>query len=204
MFSSFIRKVLSLDLEEKILNAMLVVSLLGLLFPWIGGKLSLIDDQIVSYSGLGFYTSFIGFGIFALLGFSLLITVIPLVSGNQLLPREKKDVTRLTCTGLATILILSSLSVLIKVTFTSPGMEVRFGIYVSLISAMISSLYSFLKLQETKTRKVHDLFHHPEPPTVPTTEAQERISDAVQSSLHPREGQVPTPPEPELHGQLRR
>jgi len=201
MFSTFIRKVSTLDLEEKILNLMLIVSMVGVALPWIGGKLSLIDDKTVTYSGFSFYTSIIGFAIFGLLSFSLLTTLIPLLSGNQLVKREKKSSIRLGCTFLSSILILSSLSVLIQVTFNSPGMEVRFGIYTALIGSMIATLYSFLSLQEGKKRDVQELFHQ-KVDALPDLSPQEPAQYQQPAPIAKHE--APSAPEPEIHGQIRR
>ena len=195
MTSQFFRKLASLELEEKIFNAGALIAFIGVFLPWIGGKLSLIDDKTITYTGIGFYTAFIGMATAGLLLYLIAITAIPLMSGNHIVKREHKDVVRLSLTGLSTILILASLSVLMKVTFTSPGMEVRFGIYVSLIGSMVATLYAFLAFQEHRKKEVHNLFHHEE------EKEEATIITRREPSLTPPPSPVapPAPPSPEEH-----
>jgi len=165
MASNFFRKLLSLELEEKILNIGAFLCLVGVFLPWIGGEtLGGID---ASHTGFGFYTSFIGIAIFGLQFFVIIITVIPLTGGPILVRRRYREVVRFMATAQAIILILAALSVLIKVTFEFSRLEIRFGIYVSLIGGLVALLYSFLRFQEQRRNEVQELFHHPEEHTKP-------------------------------------
>ena len=201
MASQFIRKLASLELEEKIFNTGALVALIGIFLPWIGGKLSLIDDKTTTYTGIGFYTAFIGMATAGLLLYLLAITVIPLMSGNQIIKRGHKDVVRLGISSLSTILILASLSVLMKVTFTSPGMEVRFGIYVALIGSMVATLYAYLAFQEHRKKEVHSLFHHEEEKMeIPELKRRDQpISPQQSMPTPPQSVTPPAPPMPEEH-----
>lgn len=160
MTSHFVRKLLALELEEKILNGGAVLCLIGVFLPWIGvEKLGGIYE---SNSGFGSYTSFIGIVVFGISLFILLVTFIPLTGGPILVRRRYRELVRLCLAAQATILVLAALSVLIKVTFEFSRMEIRFGIYVSLIGSLVALLYAFLRFQEQRRSDVQELFHHPE------------------------------------------
>ncbi|MDD4627926.1 MAG: hypothetical protein PHE68_00840 [Candidatus Peribacteraceae bacterium] len=193
MASNFFRKLLSLELEEKILNIGAFLSLIGVFFPWIGGQT--LGGQDSSHSGFGFYTSFIGIVIFGLQLFVLLITVIPLTGGPILVRRRHREAVRFMATSQAIILILASLSVLIKVTLEFSRMEIRFGIYVSLIGGLVAMLYSFLRFQEQRRNEVQELFHHPE--------EQSKSVDKQEYFEAPAKPPPPPPPPVEEHRMYR-
>lgn len=180
MSSSLIRKISSMELEEQILNAGALVALIGVFFPWVGGEW--LGGESVTYTGFGFYTGFMGIAVFLLELFVLLITLIPLTGGPTLVRKDSKDTIRFYATAQAAILIVASLSVLTKTTLEFARMELRFGVYISLIGSLVALLYSFLRFQEKRRREVQDLFHHPEndshPPirSTPTDSVQQELS----------------------------
>jgi hypothetical protein len=189
MSSSFLRKLTSLELEEQILNSSAIVSIIGVLLPWMGGEW--LGGDNVTYSGLGFYTSFIGLSAFLLQIFIVLITVIPLMGGPVLVKKRHREIVRLSATILASILILSALSVLTKVTFEFSRMEIRFGIYVTLVGSLVATLYAHLRFQEQRKSYVHELFHHPED--------IEQVPERNESAPIPPPPPPPKAPEPEEH-----
>ncbi len=190
MPSPFVRRLTHLDLEEKILNSGLVLSIIGLCLPWIGGRW--LGDETRVHSGLGFYTSFIGFGILALNITALAIVLWPLATGKPLVKKQYRDPIRFACTALSTLLTLTALSVLMKVTFEFQSMEVRFGIAITLLGNLAAAFYCFLAWQETRRKEVHELFHHPED-SQPLPEKREMVADA------PPPPPPPPPSEPESH-----
>ncbi|TSC99735.1 MAG: hypothetical protein Greene101449_561 [Candidatus Peregrinibacteria bacterium Greene1014_49] len=189
MSSPFFRKLTTLDLEEQILNGSAIVSLIGVLLPWMGGEW--LGGDNVTYTGLGFYTSFIGLAVFILQTFILLITFIPLTGGPVLIKRRHREVVRLSTACLSSILILTALSVLTKVTFEFSRMEIRFGIYVTLIGSLVSTLYAYLRFQEQRKSSVQELFHHPED--------IEQVPERNESAPVPPPPPPPRAPEPEEH-----
>ena len=199
MIRTFLRKIAGLELEEKILNAMLAVAIIGMFFPWIGGRPTLIDEEIEIYTGIGFHTSFIGMVVLGLLAYTILITILPLMTGNTLVGKEKMESIRLCTTGLSAILILASLSVLFKVTFQSPGMEIRFGIYVALIPSMIAFLYAFLGYQDKKRKEVHELFNHPQENKSIHKESEPKPIQTEPLMSPPPPPEAPQPEEHRLH-----
>lgn len=195
MAKQFIRKISDLELEEQILNLGALVALIGVFFPWVGGEW--LGGETVAYPGFRFYTSFLGITVFFLELFVILITLIPLTGGPVLIRKRNKDIVRLLATAQATILILASLSVLTKTTLEFARMELRFGIYISLIGSLVALLYSFLRFQEQRRKDVQNLFHHPEEATTMQSQSQQPQS-SVQTSI-PSNPPPPEPTEPEEH-----
>jgi hypothetical protein len=190
----FLRKLTSLELEEQILNAGSLIAFIGVFLPWMGGEW--LGGDTVTYSGVGFYTSFLGIGVMALHTFILVITLIPLTGGPVLIRRRHREVVRLAVTAAAALLVLAALSVLTKVTFEFSRMEIRFGIYVSLVGSLVAVLYAFLRFQEQRRSLVQELFHHPEDEGTPE-ERKETVT------LTPPLPPPPRAPEPEEHRILR-
>lgn len=74
---SFVRTLKALELEERLLNAGALIALLSVFLPWIGGDW--LGGDSVSYSGFGFYTGFLGWAVFLLHLFLVLLTLVPLL-----------------------------------------------------------------------------------------------------------------------------
>lgn len=158
MLRQFFTKLKALDLEEKVLNAGALAALIGVFLPWIGGRPSLLDDAVMTYTGLGHHTALIGYAIAGLELYTLLITIVPLTGAAPLVRRDHRDIVRLNLTTVTSILILASLSVLMRVSFSSPGLEVRFGIYLSLVGSLFANLYAYLNYQVHKRKQVENFF----------------------------------------------
>lgn len=189
MESRFSRILQNIDLEERILNAAAVVGLVSVFLPWISGEWL---GGNVRYAGTEFYTSFLGIIVLLLLAFIVLVTASPLLGGPVILRRRNRDAIRLLLASHATVLVLASLSVLTKITYEFTRMEIRFGIYFTLIGCLVTTLYSFLKWQEHLKDQTQETFHHPED-TGPA-------EDIVESSVPPPPPPPPPPPlEPEEH-----
>lgn len=159
MASSFFSKLRRMETEEKLLNAGVLMTMLSLFFPWLSGRW--IADEIRTDTALSLssYISFIGLTMLLLQGFVLLVSLVPLWSGKIILRTEHKHIVRLCCNAITAILIVASLSVLLKVTFDFPSMQIRFGVYAALVGSFLSTLYSFLLVQEEHRRHVRSLFH---------------------------------------------
>ena len=186
---NLIRTALHLDLEEKILNGGVILAIVCMFFPWIGGEW--LGGKTVTYSGLGFFTSFLGVTVLLLHLYLLLITLIPLTGGPQLVRKRNKDMIRLVVSALAVILTIGIWSVLTKFTFEFSRLEIHFGLYGTLIGGLIATLYSFLELQEQKRTEVHNLFHHHE-------ESQDTLEPTAVSLQNEHHQPPPPPPsEPE-------
>ena len=189
---TFFRKIASLELEEQILNAGAFVAMIAVFLPWVGGEW--LGGESVAYPGFRFYTAFLGIAVFGLELFVLLITLIPLTGGPTLVKKRNKNLVRFLATAEATILVLASLTVLTKTTLEFARMELRFGIYVSLIGSLVALLYSFLRFQEQKRNEVKDFFHHTEEEHLPTPAQQQSEQTSIPTAPPP-----PPASEPEEH-----
>ena len=115
MSSRFLGKISQLDLEEKILNIGVVLTLIGVFLPWIGGRW--LGEESRTHTGLGFYTSYIGIAVLLLNAYMLCIALVPLFSKTQLVRKAHKAAIRLSIAATSTVLLVASLSVLLQVTF---------------------------------------------------------------------------------------
>jgi hypothetical protein len=174
MSASLLRKISGLELEEQILNGGALVTVIAIFLPWMGGEW--LGGESVTYSGVGFYTSFIGLSALLLELYVLAITATPLLGGTVIIRKRHRETVRLLATALSSIMILSALSVLAKVTFEFSRMEIRFGIYVAIVGSLVATLYAFLRYQEQRRGMVQELFHHPE--DTPAPEVRMEIATA--------------------------
>jgi uncharacterized membrane protein YidH (DUF202 family) len=187
----FIRNLSALETEEQILNGSALLALAGVFLPWMSGEW--LGGDTVTYSGFGFYTSFIGLTICLLQAVLILMTLSPLVGGPVLVKKRLREPVRLSLAVLSTVLVLAALTVLMKVTFEFSRMEVRFGVYVTLIGCLITLLYAFLRFQEHRKSLVQELFHHPEDKKVPEEKKESFVA------APPPPPPPPPPPAPEEH-----
>lgn len=180
--TKYLRSLQSLELEEQILNGAALIAAVSVFLPWISGEW--LGGEPLTYTGFGFYTSFLGIAVFLGNVFLLLLTLIPAFGGPVLLKRRQREIVRLSISSVATILVLSSLSVLTKVTFEFSRMDVRYGIYFCLVANMVVLFEAFLRFVEQKRSAEKEVFHHPEDPDARMTDQKERITS------------VPPPPPP--------
>lgn len=184
----FVRSVKSLELEEQILNGGALLGIIGVFLPWLSGEW--LGGDPVLYTGLGFFTSFLGLSVLALHAFVLLITVVPLAGGPVLLKRRHREYVRTFAAAQASILTVAALSVLTNITLEFGRMELRFGLYLTLIGGLVALFYAVLRLQDYRRSLAHEVFHHPHDEAV-----EERRESAKPPPLPP----PPPPPEPEEH-----
>jgi hypothetical protein len=199
MSSRFLRNLSALDVEEKILNGSAAIAMLCVFFPWMSGEW-LRSDTVgnsgynfqTSFSGFEFFTSFLGLTIFLLQAFIIAITLVPLVGGPVIVRKRYRELVRTSVATITTVLVLAALSVLTKVTFEFSRMEMRFGIYLTLIASIVTLIYAVLRLLEQKRTEVQELFHHPEDSARP---------DTREEPVGPPPPPPPPPPalEPEEH-----
>lgn len=152
-----IRRVKNLDLEEQILNGASLLTIVTIFFPWVGGEW--LGGKVVTYSGLGFFTSFIGIAILLLHLYVVFVTLIPVSGGPSIVSKKHKHSVRLVAAGLATVLLIAAWSVLTKFTFEFSRLEIHFGLYLCMIGSLISTLYAFLLFQGGKRGETLDIFH---------------------------------------------
>lgn len=160
MQSSFFRAVKYLEIEEKILNLGSVVAIIGVFMPWFGGEW--FGESRV-WTGFGFYTSFVGLMIFLAHLFTLSLTVLPML-GYTLVGTSLRHLLRFIVGMESVLLSIVVLSVLTNISFDFSQVEIRFGIYLTLVGSIVVSLYSFLRMQQLRKRSVEELFQHPSAP----------------------------------------
>lgn len=159
MFEKLPRIFRSLELEEKVLHIGVGICLVGLFIPWLGGQWSGIERQ---WNGFGFYTGFIGHIVLILELFIVSMTLSPLLGGPILVRKTLRNFVRLYLSSITSILLIACFTILFRLTSELSGAEIRFGIYVSILGSILSTLYAFLKYDEQRKNEVQQLFHHPD------------------------------------------
>ena len=183
MSRSIVKSLKYMDIEEKILNFGSIFAAIGVFMPWFGGEW--FGEPIV-WTGLGFYTSFVGLIIFLAHLFIISLTALPLL-GYQLIRPSLRDILRLVVGLECVILVIVVWSILTNIAFDRAQMEIRFGIYITLVGSIVVSLYAFLRVQQQRRRNVQELFHHPE----------DDVSNAVRlTSKDSNQEETPPPPPP--------
>lgn len=180
MASKIFRSLLSLELEEKIINITALAGLASVFLPWLSGEW--LGGDSVMYTGFHFYTSFIGIVVFLLYALLLSVTLVPLLGGPQIVKKNNREFFRLCIAVQALVLTIAALSVLMKVTTEFSRISIRFGIGVTFIAGFIAVFYCFLKWQEYRKSLVLEHFHHPE--------------DRPAQAFERQESHLPPPPPP--------
>lgn len=165
----------AMKIEEQILNGASLMAFVCVFFPWVGGEW--LGGKVITYSGLGFFTSFIGLTVLLLNAYILLITLIPLTGGPNIVQKKNKDLVRVLIALLSTLLTIAIWSVLTKFTFEFSRLQIHFGLYGTLIGSIVCCLYSFLLYKEGHKSSVREMFTHEEPlhsaPPPPASEPEE-------------------------------
>lgn len=178
-----IRVLKAMEIEEKILHAGILICLLSLFLPWIGGQWYGNAQQ---WNGFGFYTGYVGHMVFLLQIYELTITLSPVLGGPIVVRKEHRNPVRLFISSTSLILLFAAFTILLRLTSELSGAEIRFGIYVGIVGSALNTLYVFLKYQEQRKNEVRQLFHHPD-------EQQPIVKKQIAA---PFEEEVPPPPPP--------
>lgn len=161
-----VSKLKAMKLEEQILNGASLAAFVSVFFPWVGGEW--LGGKVITYSGLGFFTSFIGLTVLLLHMYILLITIIPLTGGPNIVQNKNKNLVRLLIALLASLLTIAIWSVLTKFTFEFSRLQIHFGLYSTLVGSVICSLYSFLLYKESHRSNTREIFNHTHEQAAPT------------------------------------
>ncbi len=185
MFEKLSRVLRVMELEEKVLHVGLMLCVLGLFVPWIGGQWA---GEAAQWNGFGFYTGFIGHVVFLIVLFIVAMTLSPLLGGPVIVRKASKNYLRLLLSAANSVLLLGCFTILLRLTSQVSGVEIRFGIYVSIVGSVLATLYAFLKYDEQRKSEVQQLFRHPD-----DEQGQKRIDIApTHEDRHP----LPPPPPP--------
>lgn len=192
MYEKFLRLVKSMELEEKVLHIGVLICLLGIPTPWIGGQWYGNTEQ---WSGFGFHTGFIGHAVFLMQIFLLAITLSPFLGGPIIVRKPNRSVVRLFISALCTALLVSAFTVLLRLTSEVSGAEIRFGIYLTIVGSTVTTLYAFLRYQEEVRAQAQALFHHPDEPA----KMPPKKPDPLPEEALPPPPPPPPPLQPEDH-----
>ncbi len=183
MASKIMRTFAALELEERLLNAGAFVAIVSVFLPWISGDW--LGGDSVSYSGFGFYTSFLGLAVLLLHSFLLLLTLVPLLGGPMILKKRFREPVRMLLSMQALVLVLAALSVLMRVSFEFSRMEMRFGIYICLAGCILTFVEALQRYAIHRRTVTQEMFRHPEDRKAP---------DVRDESLIPPPPPPPPPP----------
>lgn len=188
------RLLTGLDLEDRILSVSSLFAFISVFLPWMSGQW--LSEEGVSYSGVEFFTSYIGIVIALCTLTVCILTIVPAAGWQLPLKRRQRETLRVSLAALSAVLTLAALSVLINVTYDYTRMDIRFGIYGTFAGSIVSAFYAFWKLQEFRKNEPHEVFHHPEAEVV-----QEERRDVFASPPPPP---PPPPLQPEDYNAMRR
>lgn len=187
MSNSVRQKLNGMELEEKILNSAAIMGICSVFMPWLSGEW--LGGTMENFSGLEFFHAYIGMGFFIINIVILFFSLLPFFNVKLPWTLRKRAHIRLILSIMSTTLAFSALSVLARLTFDSARMDIRFGAYIALVGGMVTTLYSWLRLQEIIQNEPLEHFGHPE--------------DSNQYPTHPMNGTVfvphaPPPPPPPM------
>lgn len=147
----------------KCIYVMFLVLLLStLMTSWS----SSVTNETVYFSAFSGITAingyFIAFGTILL----ILIDVLPFFYRKEVVSKEYKSVTRIFTMSIIITLVLSSIGVQTKLNWLEATSETEFGIYVSLLFALLSFSYSILLFVKPDTlhsnpqhENINEIFH---------------------------------------------
>ncbi|MBP9774120.1 MAG: hypothetical protein KBD00_05880 [Candidatus Peribacteraceae bacterium] len=181
MFHKFIRGLKAMELEDQIFHVAVLLCGIGVFLPWFGGQWYGTNE---SWNGLNFYTGYTGGIILLIQVFLLVLLVSPMLGGPVIVKRSSKTLVRLVLSGATFLSLLNAFGVLIRVTFEISGPDIRFGIYVSIISSLVALFYAALRYQMQQRLKSEGHFRHPDEPS------------ATAHSHHHENERVPLAPPP--------
>lgn len=184
MFEKLSRVLRVMELEEKVLHTGLILCLLGLFVPWLGGQWA---GEVQQWNGFGFYTGFIGHAAFLIELFIVGMTLSPLLGGPVIVRKAIRNYVRLLLSAITSVLLLSCFGILLRLTSQVSGAEIRFGIYVSIVGSVLATLYAFLKYDEQRKNEVQHLFQHPD---------EQRLKRVDPDPIHEQRHPIPPPPPP--------
>lgn len=158
MLEKLIRSLKSMELEEQIYHIAVLMCGFSVLLPWFGSH----DVTYQSWMGIDFYTGYIGRLVLIIQCFLLTMTILPMLGGPTLIQRSYRPLLRLVLSGMSSLLIIAAFTVLVRVTSEIANTEVRFGVYVSIVSGIIAFLYAYLRYQQYAKLRQQEVFRHPE------------------------------------------
>ena len=158
-FRSFKHAILRLSPEEKVIGIGSLLVLVGSFLPWYSIVFN-FDKKPVTYSGLSGDLGVIGFVVFILVLFALLVLIGEHIGFRMPQFGYRKDQILLFLMGEGAFLLLLILAVYTKQSFGLTNADIRFGFYISLIGAIFGTFSAFAESQKLKKQEVEELFDH--------------------------------------------
>lgn len=193
MYDKLLRALRGMELEEKILHSGVILCLISLVMPWIGGQTYGTDQE---WNGFGFHTGYIGLEVLMIQFFILSMTFSPMLGGPIIIRKSRRYTIRFLVSILSTVLLVTAFTVILRLTSEVSGVEIRFGMYLSIVGSAVTTLYSFLRYQEEILSQNQALFHHPDEFSV--HKGSSKPESKLEESLPPPPP-PPTPPPLEDH-----
>ncbi len=167
---------LRLSPEEKMAGVGALVVLVSAFLPWFS-IISKFENQ-KTLSGFSGDFGVIGFVIFLLT--AMAISFLMAEHLHLRIPNFgfKKDQIILFLMGESAFLLLLTIAVYTKRSFEYTNAEIRFGLYMALIGAFLSSFAAFAQAQKQQKKDTEAFFNHPEETEAETGEINdENIND---------------------------
>lgn len=178
-----------MELEDQIFHLCVLLCAVGIFFPWFGGQWFGTPQ---TWSGLSFYTGYIGRAVLLIQLYILAIVLSPMVGGPILIKAATRRYVRLVLSAVSTMLLVACFTVLVRVTFEVSGADVRFGIYFCMIASLVATFYAFLRYRQQQKAHSHEHFMHPDELPAKRTE---HIDVDEQPVVPPPPPPPPLPPE---------
>ena len=163
---------LRLSPEERMVGIGAILVLISAFLPWYSVVFS-FNEESITESGFTGDLGVVGFVIFLLTIMGLVFLI-----GEHLnfkLPKFgfKKENIILFLTGESAFLLLMIIAIYTKRSFEYTNAELRFGLYLALIGAFISTFATFAQIQKKQKKDVESFFSHSEE----VEEETEKIED---------------------------
>jgi len=146
--------------EEKAIGIGGLAVVLGVFMPWYTVVMNF--DKEVTESGFSGDLGILGFVVFL-----LMLLVLGFLMGDHLhfrLPRFglKKENILLFLSGESAFLLLLALAIFTKRSLDFTNAELRFGLYMALIGAVLSAFAAFAQIQKLQKKETKEFFEHEE------------------------------------------
>ncbi|MBN1258518.1 hypothetical protein JXA05_02045 [Candidatus Peregrinibacteria bacterium] len=180
--------------EEKVAGLGMLVALVALFMPWYSVVFT-FDKKSVSQSGFAGDLGVLGFIIFIMVILAALT-----LTGEYLhfrLPRlgYGKEQILLFLMGESAFLTLIAIAVYTKRSLEFTSAELRFGIYLALVGALLSTFAVYAQMQKFRKKDVESFFEHPEPKPKKSRaikeEAIEEAGEEAEKGLFEPEKEMP-------------
>lgn len=190
---------LRLTPEEKVSGLGALLVLVGIFLPWYSVVLN-FDKKSITESGLSGDLGVLGFVVLLMVILALLVLV-----GEHLhirLPQlgYTREQILFFLMGQSAFLILLAIAVYTKRSLEFTDAELRFGIYLALIGALLGAFAIFAQIQKFKKKEVHEFFEHDEEIEKETEkEIEEHVNEKIEeeNGTAGEESESKSEPEPE-------